>query len=77
MVKKYLHTRYRVSDLEKTVGFHRDVLGLRKTRRHTSPLGSKLVFLTVLVSRVFQFFVPRASGIHKFLSIRAVLSALR
>jgi lactoylglutathione lyase len=45
MVKKYLPTRYRVSDLEKTVGFYRDVLGLRKTRRHTSPRGSKLVFL--------------------------------
>jgi lactoylglutathione lyase len=45
MVKKYLHTRYRVSDLEKTVGFYRDVLGPRKNRRHTSPRGSKLVFL--------------------------------
>ena len=28
MVKKLLHTRYRVSDLEKTVAFYRDVLGL-------------------------------------------------
>jgi Glyoxalase/Bleomycin resistance protein/Dioxygenase superfamily len=37
LVKKFLHTRYRVSDVEKTVGFYRDVLGLRKTRRHTSP----------------------------------------
>ncbi len=44
MVKKLLHTRYRVSDLEKTVAFYRDVLGLSEVRRHTSPRGSKLVF---------------------------------
>jgi lactoylglutathione lyase len=45
MVKKLLHTRYRVSDLEKTVSFYTDVLGLKEIRRHTSPRGSQLVFL--------------------------------
>ncbi len=45
MVKKLLHTRYRVSDLEKTVSFYKDVLGLKELRRHTSPRGSQLVFL--------------------------------
>ena len=45
MVKKLLHTRYRVTDLEKTVSFYRDVLGLREMRRHTSGRGSQLVFL--------------------------------
>src|ERR1700736_4515343 len=44
MVKKLLHTRYRVSDLEKTVSFYKDVLGLKEIRRHTSPRGSQLVF---------------------------------
>jgi len=44
MVKRLLHTRYRVEDLEKTVSFYRDVLGLEETRRHTSPRGSQLVF---------------------------------
>ena len=44
MVKRLLHTRYRVSDLEKTVSFYKDVLGLELTRRHTSPRGSQLVF---------------------------------
>ena len=44
MVKKLLHTRYRVSDLEKTVAFYRDVLGLELIRQHTSPRGSQLVF---------------------------------
>lgn len=44
MVKKLLHTRYRVSDLEKTVAFYRDVLGLELTREHQSPRGSQLVF---------------------------------
>src|SRR6266508_6871638 len=45
MVKKLLHTRYRVQDLEKTVSFYKDVLGLRELRRHTSGRGSQLVFL--------------------------------
>ena len=45
MVTKLLHTRYRVNDLEKTVNFYKDVLGLREIRRHKSPRGSELVFL--------------------------------
>ena len=45
MVKKLLHTRYRVTDLEKTVAFYKDVLGLKELRRHTSGRGSQLVFL--------------------------------
>src|SRR5579864_4310803 len=45
MVKKLLHTRYRVKDLEKTVKFYTDVLGLQEIRRHTSGRGSQLVFL--------------------------------
>jgi lactoylglutathione lyase len=45
MITKLLHTRYRVSDLEKTVAFYKNILGLKETRRHTSPRGSQLVFL--------------------------------
>ena len=44
-VRKLLHTRYRVSDLEKTLRFYKEVLGLEETRRHKSPRGSELVFL--------------------------------
>lgn len=44
MIKKLLHTRYRVTDLAKTVAFYKDVLGLEETRRHTSGRGSQLVF---------------------------------
>ena len=44
-VKKLLHTRYRVDDLERTVRFYREVLGLEEVRRHKSPRGSELVFL--------------------------------
>jgi lactoylglutathione lyase len=44
-VKRLLHTRYRVNDLEKTIQFYRDVLGLQEVRRHKSPRGSELVFL--------------------------------
>jgi len=43
--RKLLHTRYRVDDLEKTVKFYQDVLGLEEVRRHKSPRGSELVFL--------------------------------
>jgi lactoylglutathione lyase len=45
MIKKLLHTRYRVHDLEKTVSFYKNVLGLKELRRHTSGRGSQLVFL--------------------------------
>jgi len=44
-VGKLLHTRYRVNDLERTVKFYREVLGLEEVRRHQSPRGSELVFL--------------------------------
>jgi lactoylglutathione lyase len=45
LVKRLNHTRYRVSDLERTVRFYKDVLGLQELRRHKSPRGSELVFL--------------------------------
>jgi lactoylglutathione lyase len=44
-VRKLHHTRYRVNDLERTVQFYKDVLGLTEVRRHESPRGSKLAFL--------------------------------
>ena len=43
--RKLLHTRYRVNELERTVNFYREVLGLQEVRRHKSPRGSELVFL--------------------------------
>jgi lactoylglutathione lyase len=45
MVKKLNHTRYRVENLEKTISFYTDVLGLKEVRRNKSPRGSELVFL--------------------------------
>ena len=42
---KLLHTRYRVNDLERSVRFYREILGLKEVRRHKSPRGSELVFL--------------------------------
>jgi lactoylglutathione lyase len=45
MVTKFLHTRYRVEDLEKTVSFYKEVIGLEEVKRSTSARGSKLVFL--------------------------------
>jgi lactoylglutathione lyase len=45
MVTKFLHTRYRVTDLEKTLHFYREVLGLEEVSRKKSDRGSELVFL--------------------------------
>jgi lactoylglutathione lyase len=45
MVKKLLHTRMRVNDLERTVKFYEEILGLRVGRRHTSPRGAQLAFI--------------------------------
>jgi lactoylglutathione lyase len=43
--RKLLHTRYRVNDLERSVSFYKQVLGLEEVRRQKSPRGSELVFL--------------------------------
>jgi len=43
--RKLLHTRYRLNDLERTVKFYKEVLGLEEVRRHKSPRGSELVFM--------------------------------
>lgn len=45
IAKKLLHTRYRVNDLERTVKFYREILGLEELERHKSPRGSELAFL--------------------------------
>jgi lactoylglutathione lyase len=44
-VTKLLHTRYRVNDLERTVKFYKEILGLEEVSRNKSPRGSELVFL--------------------------------
>jgi lactoylglutathione lyase len=44
-LKKLLHTRMRVDDLERTVKFYTEVLGLELMNRHESPRGAKLAFL--------------------------------
>ncbi len=46
-VQKFLHTRMRVSDLDQTIRFYTDVLGLEVVERKTSPRGSMLAFLKV------------------------------
>ena len=44
-VLRLLHTRYRVNDLEASVRFYTDALGLSVSRRHVSPRGAQLAFL--------------------------------
>lgn len=45
MVKKLLHTRMRVNDLERTVKFYQEALDLKVERRSVSPRGAEIVFL--------------------------------
>ncbi len=45
MVKKLLHTRMRVNDIERTVKFYEQALELKVARRSTSPRGAQIVFL--------------------------------
>ena len=45
MVKKLLHTRLRVNDLERSVRFYQDALGLTIARRSVSPRGAQVAFL--------------------------------
>jgi lactoylglutathione lyase len=47
MIKKLLHTRMRVNDIEETIRFYRDILGLKVVERKRSPRGSELAFLSV------------------------------
>ena len=46
-VKKLLHTRMRVSDLDETIRFYTTVLGLEVLEQKISPRGSQLAFLKV------------------------------
>src|SRR5262249_16974477 len=46
-VKKLLHTRMRVSNIDQTINFYMSVLGLEVLERKVSPRGSHLAFLKV------------------------------
>jgi lactoylglutathione lyase len=46
-VKRLLHTRMRVNDMEASLRFYTGVLGLKVISRHRSPRGSELAFLGV------------------------------
>jgi lactoylglutathione lyase len=46
-VKKLLHTRMRVTDMDQTIAFYTNVLGLEVLERKVSPRGSHLAFLRV------------------------------
>ncbi len=43
----FLHLRMRVENLDRTVAFYRDVLGLSEKRRIVSPRGSKIVYMSL------------------------------
>ncbi len=46
-IRKLLHTRMRVTDMDQTLRFYTEVLGLEVLERKTSPRGSHLAFLRV------------------------------
>ena len=47
MIKKLLHTRYRVTDLDKTIHFYEKVMGFEIAERVTSGRGSELVYFNI------------------------------
>jgi lactoylglutathione lyase len=65
-VKRLNHTRYRVSDLERTIKFYKEVLGLEELRRHKSPRGSELAFLKAPESEelIEICFFPSSGPVH-------------
>ena len=44
-LKRYLHTRFRVADMDRSLKFYHEVLGLEISKQSISPRGSKLVYL--------------------------------
>ena len=57
MIKKLLHTRMRVNDMEETLRFYVDILGLTVENRKRSPRGSERLFHIIDAHpRVEQFF---------------------
>ncbi len=46
-LSQFLHVRMRVNDIEKSVRFYQEALGLVCARRTTSPRGAQLVFLAM------------------------------
>jgi len=47
MITKFLHTRFRVSDIEQSIDFYTKTFRLELVERKESSRGSKLVFLKV------------------------------
>ncbi len=45
MLKKYLHTRFRVHDMRRSINFYNGILGMEIIEEKISPRGSQLVFL--------------------------------
>jgi lactoylglutathione lyase len=44
---KYLHTRIRVKDLDKSIRFYTELFGFTASDKHISPAGNQLCFLTL------------------------------
>jgi len=64
--RKLLHTRYRLNELEKSVKFYKEVLGLAEIRRHKSPRGSELVFMKAPESEelIELCYFPASGPVH-------------
>ncbi|MBT3514754.1 MAG: VOC family protein [Nitrospina sp.] len=45
MLKRYLHTRFRVNNMNRSINFYNSILGMEVIETKTSPRGSQLVFL--------------------------------
>ena len=65
MIKKYLHTRLRVSDMDQSLRFYTRILGLKLIERKTSPRGSELAVMQSLVTGATGFIGSHVAEILK------------
>ncbi len=59
MIKKLLNVLYRVSDLEKTVSFYKEVLGLKEVERLRSPRDGYCISRNIEAKPEFAFLLRR------------------
>lgn len=61
---RYLHTMVRISDVERSLHFYRDLLGLKEVRRHDSPQGRYTLIFLAAPEDEAAFHAQRAPAIE-------------
>ena len=77
MLKKYLHTRFRVHDMGRSINFYNGILGMEIIERKTSPRGSFWAGALLRSGAVLRFFLRRLRGFLGGNGISSRISAIR